>query len=72
MWHSRPPRDPPTFMANTILNFHFDYWHPSLILTWQKPTYIRAPEQPSRQVEREDDSERRNQQQPGCHWYHQH
>ena len=32
MWHSRPPRDPPPpFMANTILNFHFDYWHPSLI-----------------------------------------
>ena len=32
MWHSRPPRDPhPPFMANTILNFHFDYLHPSLI-----------------------------------------
>ena len=31
MWHSRPPRDPPPpFMANTILNFHFDYWNPSL------------------------------------------
>ena len=31
MWHSRPPRDPPPpFMGNTILNFHFDYWHPSL------------------------------------------
>ena len=32
MWHSRPPRDPPPppFMANTILNFHFDYPHPSL------------------------------------------
>ena len=30
MWHSRPPRDPPPFMANTILNFHFDYLHPSL------------------------------------------
>ena len=29
MWHSRPPRDPP-FMANTILNFHFDYLHTSL------------------------------------------
>ena len=28
----RPPRDPfPPFMANTILNFHFDYWNPSLI-----------------------------------------
>ena len=33
MWHSRPPRDPhPPFMANTILNFHFDYLHPSLSL----------------------------------------
>ena len=42
------------------------------IMNWPKPTYIRALEQPSRQVEREDDSERRNQQQPGCHWYHQH
>ena len=30
MWHSRPPQDPPPFMANTILNFHFDYLHPSL------------------------------------------
>ena len=30
MWHSRPPRDSPPFMANTILNFHFDYPHPSL------------------------------------------
>ena len=27
MWHSRPP---PPFMAKTILNFHFDYWNPSL------------------------------------------
>ena len=26
MWHSRPP----PFMANAILNFHFDYWHTSL------------------------------------------
>ena len=26
MWHSRPP----PFMANTILNFHFDYWNTSL------------------------------------------
>ena len=33
MWHSRPPRDPPPFMAKTILNFHFDYWNPSLNLT---------------------------------------
>ena len=31
MWHLRPPRDPPPFMANAILNFHFDYWHPSLM-----------------------------------------
>ena len=31
MWHSRPPRDPPPFMANAILNFHFDFPHPSLI-----------------------------------------
>ena len=29
-WHSRPPRDPPPFMANAILNFHFDYLTPSL------------------------------------------
>ena len=27
MWHSRPP---PSFIANAILNFHFDYWHTSL------------------------------------------
>ena len=27
MWHSRPP----PFMANAILNFHFDYWHTSLM-----------------------------------------
>ena len=33
MWHSRPPRDPPTFMAKAILNFHFDYLTPSLIPT---------------------------------------
>ena len=32
MWHSWPPRDPPPFRANAILNFHFDYWHTSL--TW--------------------------------------
>ena len=30
-WHSRPPRDPLPFMANTILNFHFDYLNTSLI-----------------------------------------
>ena len=29
-WHSRPPRDPPLFMANAILNFHFDFLTPSL------------------------------------------
>ena len=27
---SRPPPRPP-FMANAILNFHFDFLHPSLI-----------------------------------------
>ena len=32
-WHSRPPRDPPPFMANAILNFHFDYLTPSLSCT---------------------------------------
>ena len=38
-WHSRPPRDPPPFMANAILNFHFDYPHTSLTLTvWLKLT----------------------------------
>ena len=26
------PLRPPSFMANTILNFHFDYRHPSLII----------------------------------------
>ena len=32
MWHSRPPRDPPpSFMANAILNFHFDFLNPSLM-----------------------------------------
>ena len=33
MWHLRPLRDPPPFMAKTILNFHFDYLKPSLINT---------------------------------------
>ena len=32
MWHPRPPRDPLPFMANTILNFHFNYPQPSLIM----------------------------------------
>ena len=27
------PSRPPPFMPNTILNFHFDYWHPSLTVT---------------------------------------
>ena len=31
MWYSRPPRDPPPFMAKNILNFHFDYLTPSLM-----------------------------------------
>ena len=31
MWHSRPPRDPPPFMANAILNFYFDFLTTSLI-----------------------------------------
>ena len=26
-----PLRPPPPFMANAILNFHFDFLHPSLI-----------------------------------------
>ena len=33
MWQSRPPRDPPPFMANAILNFHFDFLKPSLSTT---------------------------------------
>ena len=35
MWHSRPPRGPPPFMAKTILNFHFDYLNPSLGKGWE-------------------------------------
>ena len=31
MWHSRPVSTPPPFMANAILNFHFDFLNPSLI-----------------------------------------
>ena len=40
MWNSRPP----PFMEKTILNFHFDYWNPSLsscaggILSETQPT----------------------------------
>ena len=30
MWHSRPVSTTPPFMANAILNFHFDFPHPSL------------------------------------------
>ena len=33
MWHSRPPQDPPPFMANAILNFHFDFLTTSLRVT---------------------------------------
>ena len=32
MWHSRPVSTPPPFMANAILNFHFDFLNPSLTL----------------------------------------
>ena len=42
MWHSKPPRDPtpPPFMANAILNFHFDFLTPSLSQhTKRSPTY---------------------------------
>ena len=31
-----PSRPPPPFMANAILNFHFDFLHPSLMQI--KPT----------------------------------
>ena len=31
MWHLKPVSTPPPFMANAILNFHFDFPHPSLI-----------------------------------------
>ena len=37
MWHSRPPRDPHPFMANAILNFHFDFLTPSLITNPSSP-----------------------------------
>ena len=36
MWHSRPPQDPPPFMAKSILNFHFDYLTPSLKILGKK------------------------------------
>ena len=33
MWHSRPASTPhPPIMANAILNFHFDFLNPSLII----------------------------------------
>ena len=41
MWHSRPPRDPPAFMANAILNFHFDYLHTSL--NWTTYALTNSP-----------------------------
>ena len=31
MANETPSRPPPPFMANAILNFHFDFPHPSLI-----------------------------------------
>ena len=31
MANETPSRPPPPFMANAILNFHFDYLNPSLI-----------------------------------------
>ena len=40
MWHSRPVSTPPPFMANAILNFHFDYLNPSLTYTpWVVPSW---------------------------------
>ena len=39
MWHSRPPLDPPV-MANAILNFHFNFLHPSLTQICGKSAYI--------------------------------
>ena len=47
MWHSRPPRDPPPFMAKTILNFHFDYWNPSLTQCLQPQKMRPNPERRS-------------------------
>ena len=42
------PSRPPPFMANTILNFHFDYLHTSLRLgTWQWPTVYLLPTFPT-------------------------
>ena len=44
MWHSRPPRDPPPFMANAILNFHFDFLNPSLIFKKRAKTTYYIPQ----------------------------
>ena len=46
MWHSRPHRDPPPFMANTILNFYFDYQNPSLSTRhgFDKDRWVRIEE----------------------------
>ena len=44
MWQLRPPRDPLPFMANAILNFHFDYWHTSLIDFERQEIFV--PERP--------------------------
>ena len=34
MANETPSRPPPPFMANAILNFHFDFLHPSLRDPW--------------------------------------
>ena len=41
MWHSRPVSTPPPFMANAILNFHFDFLNTSLsafakVIAWKQ------------------------------------
>ena len=45
MWHSRPVSTPPPFMANAILNFHFDFLHTSLSDVLPAPCrrYIKVP-----------------------------
>ena len=37
-----PSRPRPPFIANAILNFHFDYWHPSLIINIVFSRYERS------------------------------
>ena len=37
------PSRPPPFMANTILNFHFDYLHPSLIKYYESIIFMAIP-----------------------------